>query len=273
MARGYYEEEYEEEPSPRRRKKGHRLYAFTVLVLGLAILALSLIVFFHIQKVQIDGNEYCSDQQILEMVQSDRYSSNSLYVCIRYALGYGETLPCLEEVKVGLSLPWELKVEVKEKPIVGYVYTADSQYAYFDTEGLVVKEDVSYIEGVPCVEGIDVGDVELYKPITSEDKEIFEKILETSGELSRYELEADRVICGDGRIFVYVGNVCIALGDSVTSEKIAQIPPILEKLDGQEGTLHLENYAEGRETITFDIGEFPETGVTEPTQSNAEENQ
>ncbi|MEI3209887.1 MAG: hypothetical protein V8S14_02350 [Lachnospiraceae bacterium] len=35
-------------------------------------------------------------------------------------------------------------------------------------------------------------------------------------------------------------------------EKIAQIPPIIEKLGGQEGTLHLENYADGQETITFE---------------------
>ena len=43
----------------------------------------------------------------------------------------------------------------------------------------------------------------------------------------------------------------------VTVEKIAQIKPILEKLEEQEGTLHLENYSAGNETITFAIGEFP----------------
>ena len=31
----------------------------------------------------------------------------------------------------------------------------------------------------------------------------------------------------------------------------------LEKLEEQEGTLHLENYSAGNETITFAIGEFP----------------
>lgn len=39
----------------------------------------------------------------------------------------------------------------------------------------------------------------------------------------------------------------------MTSEKIAQLPPILEKLQGQAGTLHLENYSEDQETIPFDV--------------------
>ena len=44
----------------------------------------------------------------------------------------------------------------------------------------------------------------------------------------------------------------------VTEEKIAQIPPIMKKLKKKKGTLHLENYSAGNETITFAIGEFPE---------------
>ncbi len=251
-------EKYPKEERPGRRKKGHKLYAFVVLVLGILIILLSLVLFFHIQRVQVSGNEYCSDNQILEMVKSDKYSTNSLYVCARYALGYGEKLPCFDEVKVGMGWPWVLKVEVEEKPIVGFVYTDGNEYAYFDKEGLIVKIDAAYIGKVPCVEGIDVGEIRLYKPIESENPKIFGEILEASRELDRYEMAAEKIVCRDDRIYVYVGKVCIALGNHVTSDKIAQIPPILEKLEGKEGTLHLENYAEGRETITFDIGEFPE---------------
>ncbi len=64
-----------------------------------------------------------------------------------------------------------------------------------------------------------------------------------------------------------MGQVCISLGNHVTPEKMAQIPPILEKLEGKEGTLHLESYSGSQETITFDVGEFPE-GISE---ENSEE--
>ena len=57
---------------------------------------------------------------------------------------------------------------------------------------------------------------------------------------------------------MYIGKVCVSLGLDVTSEKIAQIKPILKKLEDKEGTLHLENYSGGNDTITFAIDEFPE---------------
>ena len=43
----------------------------------------------------------------------------------------------------------------------------------------------------------------------------------------------------------------------ITSDKMSQIQPILKELGKKKGTLHLENYSSGNETITFAIGEFP----------------
>ena len=101
-------------------------------------------------------------------------------------------------------------------------------------------------------------DIELYKRIDNGNSGIFEEILEASQEFRKYERIVDKIVCKNNRIYIYIGKICISLGDNVTPEKIAQIDPILEELEGREGTLHLENYGEGRETITFDIGEFPE---------------
>lgn len=263
MAKEYYIDEWdewgEEHPRKRRRKKkGHKLYAFTVLLLGIFIIVLSLVVLFYVQRIEIKGNDYCKDREILEAVQNDKYSVNTLYICAKYALGYGKKIPCLDEMKVGMKLPWVLKVEVKEKPIVGYLYSGDNQYAYFDKDGLIVKKDAVYVEGVPCVEGIDVEGIELYKPIKTENKKIFEEILKASQELKKYDMAADKIVCKDNRVYVYVGQICVNLGNSVTSEKISQISPIIEKLGEKEGTLHLENYSEDRGSIAFSVGEFPE---------------
>ncbi|MEZ3434711.1 MAG: FtsQ-type POTRA domain-containing protein [Lachnospiraceae bacterium] len=242
----------------KQKKKTHKVYAFFVLLFGFAIIVLTLLIVFYIQKVEVTGNEYCSDKQIIDVVQNDKYSVNSLYVWGRYLLGQGEELPCLEEMKVSLGWPWVLKVKVKEKQIVGYVRTGEEEYAFFDKEGMIVKKDSQYQEGLPFVEGIDVGSVKLYKKIESENSKIFEEILEASQELKKFEMTAEKIVCKSGKIYVYVGQICVCLGDNVTAEKIAQISPIIEKLEGKTGTLHLENYGEGRETITFKNDEFPE---------------
>ncbi|MGN1267259.1 MAG: FtsQ-type POTRA domain-containing protein, partial [Dorea sp.] len=101
----------------KKKKKTHRLYAAIVLGLGIAIISLTIVLLFHIQKIEIKGAEYCTEKEIQAIVQNDKLSSNALYVVGKYAIGRGETLPCLESIKVGLKRPWVLKVTIEEKPI------------------------------------------------------------------------------------------------------------------------------------------------------------
>ena len=248
--------EMQEERRP-GKKKTHRLYAFVVLLLGAAILALGILILFYVQKIEVSGNEYCSDQQIVDVVKEDKYAVNTLYIAAKYALGKGETLPCLDAISVRLTAPWAIKVTVREKPIVGYVNNGD-QYAYFDKEGLVIYESTVMMEGLPCIEGIDLENIELYSQLETDSSKIFEEILETSQEVKKYDLNTDKIVCKGNDIYLYIGTVYVNLGSKVSSEQIAQIKPILEKLEGQEGTLHLENYSDSSGTITFDIGEIPE---------------
>lgn len=239
------------------KRKSHRLYAFVVLLLAAAILALGVLILFYVQEIEVDGNEYCTDQQIVDTVKNDKYSINTLYILAKYAVGKGESLPCLDSIKVSLKAPWALKVKVEEKPIVGYVENED-HYAYFDQEGMVVSESTALIEGLPCIEGISMKDIKLYGQLESEDSKIFQEILEASQEVVKYELNVDRIVCKGDDIYLYIGKVYVNLGNKVSSSQVAQVPPILEKLGDQEGILHLENYSESSGTITFDIGEIPQ---------------
>ncbi len=239
------------------KRKSHRLYAFVVLLLAAAILVLSVLVLFYVQQIKVEGNEYCTDQQIADTVRSDKYSINTLYIAGKYAIGKGKSLPCLESIHVSLSAPWTLKVTVREKPIVGYLENKDN-YAYFDKEGMVVSMSPTLIEGLPCIEGVSMKDIKLYSRLETDDSKIFEEILETSQEAVKQKISADRIVCRGDEIYLDIGKIYVNLGNQVSSDQIAQIPPILEKLGGQEGTLHLENYSESSDTITFDIGEIPQ---------------
>lgn len=239
------------------KRKSHRLYAFVVLLLAAAILVLSVLVLFYVQQIKVEGNEYCTDQQIVDAVRSDKYSINTLYIAGKYAIGKGKSLPCLESIHVSLSAPWTLKVTVREKPIVGYLENKDN-YAYFDKEGMVVSMSPTLIEGLPCIEGVSMKDIKLYSRLETDDSKIFEEILETSQEAVKQKISADRIVCRGDEIYLDIGKIYVNLGNQVSSDQIAQIPPILEKLGGQEGTLHLENYSESSDTITFDIGEIPQ---------------
>lgn len=250
--------EYREREEPRRRrKKSHRIYAFIVLVLGAAIIAAVIFLLFYVQKIEVKGTNYVTEQEIIDAVQNDDLSVNALYILGKYALGKGKVLPCLDEMKVRLKAPWIVKVEVKEKPIIGYVRNGEL-YEYFDKEGFVVLESANLMEGIPYIEGIGMGEVKLYHHLKSKNTRIFEQILETSREIAKYEIKPDRIVCEEDVICLYVGRIRIRLGKNVSAVKIAQIPPILEKIGDKEGTLHLENYSEVQGTITFQEEPLPQ---------------
>ena len=241
----------------RRKKKSHRIYAFIVLFLGLAIIAAIIFLLFYVQKIEVKGNDYVTEKEIIETVQNDDFSVNALYILGKYALGKGKTLPCLEQMKVRLKAPWSVKIEVKEKHFLGYIQNGEL-YDYFDKEGLVVLESSALIEGVPYIEGIGLGEVKLYEHLRSKNTKIFEQILETSREITKHDLKPDRIVCEEDVICLYVGRIRIRLGKNVSAVQIAQIAPILEKIGDKEGTLHLENYSEVQGTITFEEGALPQ---------------
>lgn len=240
-----------------RKKKGHRLYAFTVLTLGVVIVILSIVVFFYVQKIEITGNEYTKDSEIIEIIQKDPASVNSLYVICKYKLNKYNMPGCFDSVKISLTAPWEVKVEVKEKPIVGYVYDDDG-YVYFDKDGFVVNKGREVYEGAPHLEGFDVKKAKLYKPLNVTDEKLFSTALELMEEIKHYELAPSRIVCENGELYLYFDEVCVAVGNIITTEKIAQIKPIVSNLEGQSGTLHLEFYENESSTVTFNQGEYPE---------------
>ena len=256
MSKGKHQAE-ERSQKGEKKKKSHRLYAAVVLILAAAILALGILILFYRQAIEVSGNGYCTEQDIVNIIQEDKYSINTIYAVVKYAAGYGEKLPCLESMKVGMKNPWTLKVTVKEKQIVGYVKEG-KKYFYFDKNGMVVYESNVLRKGLPSITGVEVRNIQLYETLECDNAQIFEEILETSKEVKKSNLNPDKIVCEKNQIYLYIGKVRINLGNSVSSEQVAQIKPIMEKLGEKEGTLHLENYSEDRTTITFDIEEISE---------------
>ncbi len=238
-------------------KKSHKIYALTVIILGLAIILLALFLLFFVQKIEVEGNAYTDSQEIVDLVEEDQFSMNSLYLLYKYRFMDYDMPGSLNSMKVSLTAPWSVKVTVDEKEMLAYVQS-DEQNVYFDEEGLVVKMSSQILEGVPCVEGLDVSGAELYQSLENVDGTLFQSILEVTRQVAEFELSPDRIVCSDGDIQLWFGEVCVLLGDDITADKIAQISPILAKLEGQQGTLHLEYFAEKGDAVPFTPDVLPE---------------
>ena len=238
-------------------KKSHKIYALTVIVLGLAIILLALFLLFYVQRIEVEGNEYTDSQEIVDLVEEDPLSMNSLYLLYKYRFTDYDMPGSLDSMKVSLAAPWSVRVTVDEKKILAYVQNGE-QNVYFDEEGLVVKMDSEVLEGVPCVEGLDVSGAELYKTLGNGDEALFRPILDVTCQVREFELSPDRIVCSGEDIQLWFGEICVLLGDDITADKIAQISPILAKLEGRRGTLHLEHFEEKGDAVSFSPDVLPE---------------
>lgn len=244
----------------KERKKRENLISFSIisgLVLLIALLAFVLL--FHVKEIRVTGNSFCTKNEIINWLNKDKLTTNSLYTWVRYNYTDVEQLPLVEESEITLKNPWTIEVRVYEKSIVGYIENT-GKYIYFDKDGMVIQiSEEQPSENAPEIEGIQVtlSSVKIHKQLPVEDTSIFTTILEVTREIENCGLKPDRMIFEEDMVTLCFGYVDVLLGKGNMNEKIAQIAPILEKLEDYyaesepSGTLHLENYSNNSKSISF----------------------
>lgn len=242
----------------RKRRKRNILIAFAVLVIMAGTIWLLVTRVYTVEKVSVVGNELYTDEQIEEIVLADEYSWSTLYVYLKYRFFHTQKLPFIDSLAVGMNPgePHRLTVEVYEKGILGYLYISSiDQNAYFDKDGFVVETSQEVIEDVPKIEGLTCDSVVLYEKLPLEDGTALKNLLALTQLLEKYEIGAERIKYeqDSGSMTVYSGNITINVGnaDNLT-QKILRLQYILPQLEGQKGTLHLENWTSENTDIIFD---------------------
>lgn len=260
----------EMENKRKRRIKKRTIYAAILIMMLTCFVMIGFLLLFQVRKIDVKGNQYLSSQEVADWVSTDELAGNSIYLLCKYNFTDYELLPAMEDVKVSLTNPWTVRIKVTEKRIAGYIAMGDD-FVYFDKDGIVLAQTREWWEDIPCIEGLAVSEVKLFEelPVSKENKKAFENLLDMSLTLKKYELEPDRIVCQGAELYLYFGKVCAILGDDNPEERIAQIPPILEKLGEQSGTLHLENYDENNTTISFEKDVLP----PEPEKAGEDDNE
>lgn len=240
-----------------RKKKsrfGYYLYAVTVLLLTIINITLAALLLTQVQGIEVKGTKYSQEKDIVAWIEEDPLTTNSLYTLWKFRFGSYVLPVYLEEIDVSLTAPWKVKVQVQEKQIIGCMLL-DNSYVYFDAKGLVLRTGSEYDAEIPLVEGLTVKQAELYEYLDVENDKVFSYIVTVSEEIKEVNVSPDRVVWEKDSMNLYFEQVCVKLGRSNFVEKIMQLPPILEKLAGKEGTLHLEHYTEDSTNISFEKSE------------------
>lgn len=238
----------------KRKKKsrfGYYLYAFTTLVLMIAIILTSAFILTYVQKIEIEGLHYSTEEEILSCIKEDPYTINSVYTYWKYKSGDFTFPESIQTAKMSFNAPWELKITVNEKEIVGCILVGQD-YVYFAEDQTVLKKSTEMLDGIPVVEGLQIGKVEVLKPLQIQNEKVFSYIMNISEEVKENDLKPDRIVWEEESMNLYFAGIRVQLGRTNFDEKVVQLPPILAELEGQQGVLHMEHYSDVSTSISFE---------------------
>lgn len=222
------------------------------MLLLLLVAILLGITIFRIREVEVTGNSHYTAQQIRDMVMSDEYSDNSLYLYAKYHYFETEEIPFVDKIEVSILSPGKVKIRVYEKNLIGYVEYLGTNL-YFDKDGVVVESSSLVREDVPRISGLSFQSLSLYQKLGVEDDQVFTTILQLTQLLQKNELRPDSIEFKRSLdIVLHFEGVRVELGQGgQLEEKLGRLPQFLPELEGKSGVLDMSNYSEDSKTVSF----------------------
>ena len=244
-------------PKKKKTKKTYEkvLITLAVVCLIVAILFITVLCLLEIYKVKtvyVNGNVHYTSSEIKDMIMVGDLGDNSIYLSLKYKNKTIEDVPFISAMNVEIVSPDTIKITVYEKNLAGCVEHL-GEYVYFDRDGMVVECSPHTTEGVPVVSGLSFDSVVLYEPLPVSDEKIFELILTIAQLYDKYEMDAQRIqFVSGGNIVVHTGNIRAAMGKGENiDDKVMTLAGIMPNLEGQSGTVKLENYTKDSKNVIF----------------------
>ncbi|MCD8301111.1 MAG: cell division protein FtsQ [Clostridiales bacterium] len=244
----------------KRKRKRRRKRILVVVLIIIALLAVTFLLawkVFVVEKVNVEGNEIYSDEQISEWVLDDDHSWNSLYVFFKSKFSKQDEIPFVDTMDVTLDSPTELTITVTEKGILGYTYVPSAEaYAYFDQDGFVVELSDELVDDVMRISGLSVEQAKLYEKLDI-DSPTLKTLLTLTQLLVKYNRQPEVIYINDNTMLLSYGDIQVDLGASTSlTAKILRMDEIMGRLGGESGTLHLDTVSDDGGDIYFKPGEM-----------------
>ena len=232
------------------------LYIIALIILTFLLIIIGVIKYiadnYTITNVYVQGNKHYTNEEIVDMVITDRLCKNSMFLSLKYRNKSIRDVPFIEKMDVDILSKDTVRINVYEKAIAGYI-TYLGRYMYFDREGIVVESSFEPTNEVPLVLGLSFDHVIMHEKLPIENEEIFAEILDITQLLSKYKLGADKIFFdSEYNVYLYFGGIEVNVGTKdYIDEKIIKLKTFIPLLEGKTGILELNEYKGGTEDITF----------------------
>lgn len=222
-------------------------------VLFSIIIILIILFLVRIEKVEVEGNKYHTDDEIVNIVYRENFSKITIYSVIKNnILKIKYDIPNIEKIDVRYKNPFQVVLRVYEKPIIGYA-RYQNEYYYFDEDLYILEKnsdkDNKYIE----IAGINISKNNVGTYLLIDNKNAPYIIKEVSRYKKNIGMEIENInfaksneimIEGEG-LFVNIGD-----GDNI-EEKMNLLIDIYPKIEGMDGILDLSKVK-----TRYDKGEY-----------------
>lgn len=208
---------------------------------------------YTVTATYVTGNTHYTDKEIIDMVMTDKLSTNSLYLSLKYRDKSIDNIPFIEKMDVDILAPDKIRINVYEKAVAGYMAYL-GRYIYFDREGIVVESSFERSENVPEVMGLSFDYVIMHEKLPIENENVFEEILDITQLLDKFDLDANKIFFdSDYNLYLYFDEIEVSLGtEDYIDEKIIQLKNILPSLEGKSGILEMKDFDLDTKNITFE---------------------
>ena len=228
-------------------------FVLAIVIIG-ALLAMADYFFCPLKKVTVEGTDLYTSKEVSDYILDDKYSSNTIYVFVKNKLFPKGDAEFIERFDVQITGMHSVNIVCKEKAILGYMTQDDGKYVYFNYEGKIAEISETYIErGYMKVDGVTCEEPKVGDKLSIGSDQIgyltsLIKILKKNS-LMPNEISYDE----NNHITLVYDTYNISLGNrSRLEEKIERVMLILPKIEGMQGTLHLENYSNQNTDIVFE---------------------
>lgn len=225
----------------------------TVLVI-LAVAAGVILIGFRVKNIEITGTRRISDATVKDLIRLDECHGNTLLLYLMNRKIDVSDIDMIEQMRVDITGPRSVRVNVEEQLLVGFFRIGDSCY-YVNENGLVILAQNTELEGVPEIIGLELNGAAQGEYLDCDNTAALEDLLQIAAIIQETDLFVQTLeMDEDGHFTVAWQNIKALLGrNEYMNEKISELKSLQERPEvaGQSGTFHLEEYDATKDTIIF----------------------
>lgn len=234
-----------------KRKRFRVLKKFILIIMILATMYVLYFEVFKLSRIEIEGSERYTEEEIRKYLVHDKFDEDSLYFYFNYKYRRKPEIPFIQDIDVVLKDRNTVEVTLYEKIVTGCVEFM-GEYMYFDKDGIIVESSDQKEEDVLEIVGLQFNRIAMNEQLVVQKQSLFDTILNLTQLIHSYEIPVDKLAFNrDYEVTLTCGKSTVYLGKhDFYDVPLSQLNNILAKSKGKALAYYMQDYTEAGQRFT-----------------------